>query len=220
MGTTGQKESGIDLGDGAWLWRGALSLSAQSDLVRLLQDEAERAGWLSPVTPGGRPFSVKQMNFGPLGWVSDARGYRYEAAHPVTGAAWPALPEAAVALWRTALPRAPDPECGLLNLYVEAARMGLHVDADEDDRATPILTLSLGWPARFRLGGMRRSAPTRSVRLASGDVLVMSGASRNAYHGVDRILSPDLTDQDPGLEGRLSLTLRRVTRPGERRQGG
>lgn len=220
METTGQIARRKDLGDGAWLWPGALPPEAQSDLAALLQDQADAAGWLSPVTPGGRPFSVRQMNFGSLGWVSDSGGYRYQATHPVTGSLWPSIPEAALALWRTALPRAPEPECALLNLYGEAARMGLHVDSDEDDRATPILTLSLGWPARFRLGGMRRGAPTRSVRLASGDLLVMAGASRNAFHGVDRIYPPDLTDPNPGLDGRMSLTLRRVTRPGEGRSHG
>lgn len=201
-----------DLGHGAALWRGWLSIPAQKALAGEVTDLAASAGWLAPVTPGGQPFSVRQVNFGPLGWVSDRAGYRYEPRHPQTGVPWPAIPRALLALWDALQPEAPEPECCLVNHYRGDARMGLHRDADEEDRETGIIAVSLGQPARFRLGGAVRSGPTRSVRLESGDVILMAGPSRNHYHGIDRLLAPDpLFQPDLGFDGRLSLTLRRVS---------
>jgi len=200
-----------DLGDGARLHRGALDPAAQAALAAETLALAKAAGWIAPVTPGGRPFSVRQVNFGPLGWVSDRAGYRYQAHHPETGAPWPALPAALPDLWQALQPGAPLPEACLVNHYPPGARMGLHVDADEEDRETGLITLSLGAPARFRLGGASKRGPTRAVMLESGDALVMAGASRNAVHGVDRVFAgEDLLAPGLGFAGRISLTLRRV----------
>ena len=198
-----------DLGAGAVLWRGMLDRAAQRCLAMEILVAAE---WLNPVTPGGKPFSVRQANFGALGWISDRAGYRYEPRNPISGAVWPPIPHSLSALWHRVLGTAPEPECCLVNHYVGSARMGLHRDADEADMVTAIVTVSLGQPARFRLGGSIRGGATRSFVLSSGDVLVMGGESRRAYHGIDRLLSADPLFDDPlGFEGRLSLTLRRVT---------
>ncbi len=200
-----------DLGAGARHLRACLDAAAQVALAADVLARANHAGWLEPVTPGGQPFSVRQVNLGPLGWVSDRAGYRYQPAHPLTGAPWPAIPDALLGLWAELQPEAPEPECCLVNHYRGDARMGLHRDADEDDRETGIVAVSLGQPARFRLGGPARSGATRAVRLESGDVILMAGSSRNHYHGIDRLLAPDpLFQPDLGFDGRLSLTLRRV----------
>lgn len=182
----------------------------------MLADEtvlgAQAGGWIKPLTPGGKPFSVRQFNFGPLGWISDRRGYRYEARHPETGAPWPPIPNLALELWRFCLPGAPEPECCLVNHYSPDARMGLHRDADEAAIDTPVLSISLGAPARFRLGGLEKRSPTQSTVLESGDVLVFGGEARLAYHGVDRLLAAAPETLGPlSLPGRLNLTLRRVT---------
>jgi alkylated DNA repair protein (DNA oxidative demethylase) len=158
----------------------------------------------------GKPFSVRMSNCGPLGWVSDERGYRYQATHPATGAPWPPMPDAVLALWAALAPGAPPPEACLINFYDAEARMALHQDRDEDDRAAPIVSLSLGDTALFRVGGLTRGGPTRSFRLASGDAVTLGGPSRLAFHGVDRVY-PGSSTLLPG-GGRINLTLRRVTR--------
>lgn len=152
-------------------------------------------------------MSVKMTSAGRLGWISDRRGYRYEARHP-DGMAWPPIPDSILALWRevTALDRQPD--CCLINYYGEDARMGLHQDNDEGDFDWPVVSVSLGDDGLFRIGGTERGGSTESVWLQSGDVVVMGGAARLAYHGVDRIrfgssrLLPD--------GGRINITLRVV----------
>jgi DNA oxidative demethylase len=194
-----------------------LERSAQVALLGQVRAALALAPPVRPTMPGtGQPFSVRQSNCGPLGWVSDqAGGYRYQATHPVTGSPWPAIPPALMTLWE-AVSGCPDlPECCLINLYDAQARMGLHVDADEAARDAPVVSVSLGDTCRFRLGGPMRSSPTRSFRLASGDVMVLDGPSRHWFHGVDRILpgSSTLIERDDLLPagGRISLTLRRVT---------
>ncbi|MCJ2051513.1 alpha-ketoglutarate-dependent dioxygenase AlkB [Methylobacterium sp. J-070] len=174
-----------------------------------------------PVTPRmprtGKPFSVRMSNAGPLGWVSDIRGYRYQAAHPETGRPWPAMPPTALAAWDALAAFPAGPEACLINLYAPGTRMGLHQDRDEAELAAPVLSLSLGAPALFRYGGLKRSDRTRSVRLESGDALVIGGASRLIHHGVDRLYGTgDLLDAETGPGflppgGRCNLTLRRVT---------
>lgn len=176
----------------------------------------EPAGWFQPVMPRtGRPFSVRMANLGPLGWVSDRRGYRYQPTHPVTGRPWPAIPEPLLALWRE-LVGGCEPECCLVNFYGPGAKMGLHRDEDEEARDVPVLSVSLGDAAIFRVGGLVRGGSTLRLRLDSGDVVLLAGASRLCYHGIDRIL-PGTSNLVPG-GGRINLTLRRVTRPG--RDGG
>ncbi len=181
-----------------------------------------------PFTPAmprtGKPFSVRMTNCGPLGWVSDRAGYRYQAMHPETGRPWPAMPAAVRRAWAELAGCPAEPEACLVNLYAPGTRMGLHQDRDEAEFSAPVLSLSLGATALFRYGGLRRTDPTRSVRLASGDALVIGGPSRLIFHGVDRILPSDLlsaglraSGSGPALPeavaagGRLNLTLRRVS---------
>jgi alkylated DNA repair protein (DNA oxidative demethylase) len=168
--------------------------------------------WFRPSMPrSGRPLSVRMANLGPLGWVSDRAGYRYQATHPASGAPWPPMPERLHALWREVAGWTAPPECCLVNLYCGEARMGLHQDRDEIDLAAPVLSVSLGDDALFRIGGVSRREPTRSMVLRSGDVVVLSGAARLAFHGVDRIV-PGASALVPG-GGRINLTLRRVNPP-------
>ena len=195
--------------DGFRLFPAALDANVQQALVKEILAAAETAPFYRPVTPGGKAMSVEMTSLGPLGWITDAKGYRYEPAHPVTGAPWPAMPRALVELWNR-LTRSPaPPDACLVNLYRDGARMGLHQDKDESDFGFPVLSVSLGDTAVFRLGGPKRSDPTRSLRLASGDVCVLSGPMRLAYHGVDRIV-PGSSRLIPG-GGRINLTLRRAS---------
>jgi len=194
---------------------GLLDRAAQLALLAELRERIERAPLFTPVMPKtGKPFSVRMTNLGPLGWVSDRDGYRYQARHPVTGKPWPSMPDLLLDLWRRLGGYPHDPEACLVNYYGAGARMGLHRDEDEADFAAPVMSLSLGDTALFRFGGPSRRGPTRSVRLASGDVVIMGGASRLCYHGIDRILCGSSTLLPEG--GRINLTLRRVTLPGNR----
>jgi len=158
----------------------------------------------------GKPFSVRMSNCGPLGWVSDEAGYRYQPTHPETGRPWPAMPPSLLAAFAAIAPDAPPPEACLINVYDPGARMGLHQDRDEEELSAPVVSLSLGDTALFRVGGLQRSAPTRSFRLASGDAMSLAGEGRLAFHGVDRIIAGSSTLLPEG--GRINLTLRRVTR--------
>lgn len=170
-----------------------------------------------PAMPGsGKALSVRMTNCGPLGWVTDREGgYRYQPTHPVTGRPWPAIPETLLALWRETTGYAAPPEACLVNHYDAAARLGLHRDADELDVAAPVLSVSLGDDALFRIGGPRRKDPTQSLKLSSGDVVVLGGAARHCFHGVDRIFpgTSRLLAGTPFEGGRVNLTLRRVTLP-------
>lgn len=159
----------------------------------------------------GTPLSVRNSNLGPLGWVSDIKGYRYQPTHPETGRQWAPIPQALLDLWAEVSDYAVPPEACLVNWYEARSKLGLHIDADESAKDAPVVSVSLGSRALFRLGGLERKSPTSSMRLASGDVVVLGGASRRAYHGVDRIY-PDSSTLVPG-GGRINLTLRRVTRP-------
>jgi alkylated DNA repair protein (DNA oxidative demethylase) len=162
-----------------------------------------------PVTPGGKPMSVMMSNLGPLGWVTDVEGgYRYQSAHPVTGAPWPPIPTLLLDLWSELADPETPPDACLVNLYDANARMSLHQDRDESDFAFPVLSVSLGDTALFRIGGIKRSDPTRSVRLASGDVCLLAGEARLFHHGVDRILAGSSRLLPGG--GRMNLTLRRA----------
>lgn len=188
------------------------SPAAQRELLNEVLTLIERAPLYHATMPRtGTPMSVKMSNLGPLGWVSDIRGYRYQPAHPFTGEPWPAIPQTLLDLWREVAGYDAPPEACLVNLYRDDARLGLHVDADESAKDAPVVSVSLGDRALFRIGGEARRDPTQSMRLASGDVVILGGASRRAYHGVDRIW-PGSSTLVPG-GGRINLTLRRVTRP-------
>lgn len=199
--------------EGLTLYPRYLDEAAQRALVADLMRCFERAAPYRPAMPRtGKPWSIRQTNFGELGWVSRPDGYGYVSTNEVNGAPWPAIPEALLGLWdEVAAYRAP-PECCLVNLYEHAkARMGLHRDEDEQALDAPVVSLSLGDTCVFRVGGFARGDKSKSFRLSSGDVLVMGGPSRRRFHGVDRVIlgSSRLV---PG-DGRINLTLRRVTKP-------
>ena len=198
----------IDTGmEGFRLWPGALSATAQSELLAGVLAAVEQSPFFRPVTPGGRPFSVEMTNLGPLGWVSDRAGYRYQPTHPETGAPWPSMPETLLTLWSDLTGWPEPPDACLVNLYRGEARMGLHQDRDEQDRSAPVLSVSLGDTAVFRIGAAG-GGPTRTVRLASGDVCALTGPARLARHGIDRVIAGSSTLVPGG--GRLNLTLRRA----------
>ena len=193
--------------EGFRFWPGALSASGQADLLAGVLAAIEQAPFYRPVTPGGRPFSVEMTCLGPLGWVSDRAGYRYQATHPVTGAPWPSMPARLTDLWRDLTGWSEPPDACLVNLYRGGAKMGLHQDLDEQDHGAPVLSVSLGDTAVFRIGAAG-GGPTRTVRLASGDVCALSGPARLARHGIDRVIAGSSTLVPGG--GRINLTLRRA----------
>ena len=158
----------------------------------------------------GKPFSVRMSNCGPLGWVSDEAGYRYQPTHPETERPWPPMPARLLEVWAKLASGAPTPEACLINFYDANAKMGLHRDRDEQDLSAPVVSVSLGDSALFRIGGLRHSDPSRSFRLESGDAMIFGGPARLAFHGVDRIITGASTLLPQG--GRINLTLRRVTR--------
>jgi DNA oxidative demethylase len=189
-----------------------LDRQSQVDLIEILRQAVGEAPLFQPVMPRtGRPFSVRMTNLGSLGWVSDRAGYRYQATHPDTGRPWPAIPEIVMELWRKVSNYPHLPEACLVNHYAGGAKMGLHQDRDEEDFAAPVVSISLGDTAVFRIGGTERGGKTETIKLSSGDVLVLGGPSRLCFHGVDRVLSGTSTLLKDG--GRINLTLRRVTRP-------
>jgi alkylated DNA repair protein (DNA oxidative demethylase) len=194
---------------GVMLWHEKFSRAEQQALLEDVMARVARAPFYRPVMPGsGKEFSVQESNFGPLGWVSDKAGYRYQPSHPVTQDAWPDIPAALLALWRE-IADAPEPQCCLVNLYRDGAKMGLHQDKDERALSAPVVSVSLGDEALFRIGGETRRGPTQCVKLSSGDVVMFGGVARLAYHGIDRI-RPGTSSLIPG-GGRINLTLRRVT---------
>jgi len=200
----------IAVADGIRLWPQAFDPKVQATLVADVLSRVEQAPFYKPLMPGsGKPFSVEETNFGSLGWISDRGGYRYEARHPETRKPWPAIPETLLDLWNAATGHAAQPECCLVNLYRGPARMGLHQDKDEAALEAPVLSVSLGDTAVFRIGGTSQRGATHSLKLSSGDVLAFGGPARLAYHGVDRVLA-GTSRVIPG-GGRINLTLRRVT---------
>ncbi|HEX7360668.1 MAG TPA: DNA oxidative demethylase AlkB [Bryobacteraceae bacterium] len=198
------------LEEGAVLLRGFAARQA-SELV----EEAERVAGVSSfrqmVTPGGHTMSVAMTNCGRVGWVSDARGYRYDPLDPETSAAWPAMPPAFLRVATAAAEAASfteyDPDACLINRYSIGAKLSLHQDRDENDHWAPIVSVSLGLPAVFLWGGKRRSDPVRRLRLENGDVAVWGGPARFAYHGI----APLKPGEHP-LTGsvRINLTFRKV----------
>jgi DNA oxidative demethylase len=209
----GEPTSATVPGAGLRIYPGYLGREGQSDLVAALTDVLAAAPLFVPRMPkSGRPMSVRMSNCGPLGWISDETGYRYAATHPVTGRPWPPMPDALLAMWDKLAGYPCKPQACLINFYGPAAKMGLHQDRDEEDFKAPVVSLSLGDACLFRIGGLRRSDPTCSFRLSSGDALVLAGSERLAFHGVDRVY-PGTSTLLPG-GGRLNVTLRRVTRPG------
>lgn len=192
---------------------GYFSREAQEALVNEVLTGLSQAPLFTPTMPRtGKPMSVRMSNFGALGWVSDVKGYRYQEHHPETKNKWPNIPQVLLELWKALAPDAKLPEACLINHYVSTAKMGLHQDKDEADFTAPVISISLGDEAVFRFKGVVRTGPSMSIRLKSGDVLLMGGESRLSFHGVDRIIpqSSKLLSDTPLREGRINLTLRRV----------
>lgn len=199
------------LADGAWLFPGFARADAPA-LLAAIRTVIDAAPLRHMVTPGGHEMSVAMTNCGPLGWVSDARGYRYSPTDPHTGQPWPAMPAALRKLAILAAERAGysgyAPDACLINRYVPGARMSLHQDKDERDAAAPIVSLSLGLPATFLFGGMKRADRPQRYRLAHGDVVVWGGPSRFVFHGV----APLAQGHHADVGGhRFNVTFRKVT---------
>jgi alkylated DNA repair protein (DNA oxidative demethylase) len=198
------------LDEGAVILR-RFALAAAPALLQAVGEVTAAAPWRHLVTPGGYRMSVAMTNAGALGWVSDETGYRYDAVDPLSGRRWPAMPECFLALARSAAEQAGyrgfEPEACLINRYEPGARLSLHQDRDERDFSAPIVSVSLGLPAVFLFGGLRRQERPQRVRLAHGDVVVWGGASRLAYHGV----APLAEGEHPATgRCRVNLTFRRA----------
>jgi alkylated DNA repair protein (DNA oxidative demethylase) len=188
---------------------GYLDQAAQARLLGEVRAVASEAPPYIPRMPkSGRPLSVRMTNSGPLGWVTDERGYRYQPHHPQTGRPWPPIPELALEAWRDLARYGEPPQCCLINFYGPTARLGLHQDRDEGDFSAPVVSLSLGDSCLFRIGGLNRRDRSRTLTLASGDAVVLGGEARLAFHGVDRIIPGSSGLLPEG--GRINLTLRRV----------
>ena len=198
------------LEEGALLLRGFASAESA-----LLLEEVERvardASFRHLIVPGGYSMSVAMTNCGRMGWVSDKSGYRYDPHDPQTGAPWPGMPITFLDIAARAAAEAGfanyDPDACLINRYVAGAKLSLHQDRDENDKSSPIVSVSLGLPAVFLWGGKRRSDPVRRLRLEHGDVAVWGGPARFIYHGV-----APLRDGEHPLTGasRINLTFRKV----------
>ena len=202
----------VAIAPGVTHWPGYLQSDEQGALLAELREVARQAPFFVPRMPKtGKPFSVRMTNCGSLGWVSDESGYRYQPLHPGTGTAWPPMPEILLKAWGELAGYPHPPQACLVNFYEASARMGLHQDRDEQDFDAPVLSLSLGDTAVFRIGGTVRGGKTVSLKLNSGDALLFGGEARLAYHGIDRILAGSSSLLPQG--GRINLTLRRVTKP-------
>jgi alkylated DNA repair protein (DNA oxidative demethylase) len=198
------------MAEGAVLLRGFAS-PVETDLIAALRATVEQAPFRHMVTPGGHQMSVAMTNCGSFGWVTDRTGYRYDTNDPVAGRPWPAMPPAFRELAAQAASRAGfagfAPDACLINRYQPAARMSLHQDKDELDLAAPIVSVSLGLPAIFLFGGLKRSDKPNRFRLQHGDIAVWGGPARLAFHGV-----APLADGEHALLGRqrINLTFRKT----------
>ena len=187
--------------------KGYWDSAAQAAAVDALRTVLKSAPLYRPQTPMGKPMSVRISSAGRFGWYTDRHGYRYVSAHP-DGQPWPAIPEQILRVWTDLVSADRMPDCCLINFYGEDARMGLHQDKDEADFSWPVVSISLGDDALFRMGNTTRGGKTESIWLNSGDVVVMGGPARLTYHGVDRIRFGSSSLLPKG--GRINLTLRVV----------
>ncbi|MCZ0811335.1 MAG: alpha-ketoglutarate-dependent dioxygenase AlkB family protein [Pseudomonadota bacterium] len=192
---------------GVEIYKGALDRATQEALVTALREVVRRAPLFSPMTPYGKAMTVRMTSAGRYGWYADRKGYRYEPRHP-DGQDWPPIPEEVLRIWRDLVSDARLPDCCLVNVYRDGAKMGMHQDRDEADFGWPVLSVSLGDSALFRIGNTTRGGKTESLWLESGDVVVMGGDARLVYHGVDRIRPGSSALLEGG--GRINLTLRVV----------
>ncbi|ABQ35063.1 DNA oxidative demethylase AlkB [Bradyrhizobium sp. BTAi1] len=198
------------LAPGAVLLRG-FARSQQAELIAVIEAIAAQAPFRRMMTPGGHQMSVAMTSCGSCGWVTDRTGYRYDALDPESGQPWPAIPP----LFRDLAEQAASeagfadfaPDACLINRYEPGAKMSLHQDRDERDIGAPIVSVSLGLPATFLFGGLKRTDKTQRYRLVHGDVVVWGGPARLAFHGI-----APLADGEHALLGRrrINLTFRRA----------
>lgn len=189
------------------VYQGYLNPLAQADLVDDLRMIVAAAPLFSPMTPYGKPMSVRMTSAGRYGWFADRAGYRYEDHHP-NGQPWPAIPDRILQIWHDLVDGTRNPDCCLVNYYSGNAKMGMHQDRDEADFSWPVLSVSLGDDGLFRMGNKARGGKTESIWLRSGDVVSMGGEARLRYHGLDRVRAGSSTLLPKG--GRINLTLRVV----------
>lgn len=193
------------MAEGAVLLRG-FALDRDDDLLAAIRTITQASPFRNMVTPGGYVMSVAMTNCGKAGWVTDRTGYRYDENDPETDKPWPPMPDSFMALAVAAATEAgyPDfrPDACLINRYDPGARLSLHQDKNERDFANPIVSVSLGLPATFQFGGLKRTDPVTKYALRHGDVAVWGGPSRLYYHGV-----PVLKDGEHSKVGRMRLNL-------------
>lgn len=189
------------------IFKGFVAPNSQRFLLGNIENVVQAAPLFTPVTRNGASMSVRMTSAGKFGWFSDRRGYRYETRHP-TGVAWPEIPPAIIDIWAAITGVEKEPNCCLINYYSENSKMGMHQDRDEADFTWPVVSISLGDDALFRIGNIERGGTTQSIWLQSGDVLVIGGSARLVHHGVGRIRFG--TSQLLAGGGRINLTLRVV----------
>nr|WP_297456979.1 DNA oxidative demethylase AlkB [uncultured Halomonas sp.] len=187
------------------------AMTDQMTILASIRDIADAAPFRHLTTPGGYRMSVAMTNCGTHGWVADRSGYRYDTLDPLSGKPWPRMPEAFLALARNAAASAGfedfEPDACLINRYTPGTKLSLHQDKDERDFTAPIVSVSLGIPATFLFGGLRRNDKPLRVPLRHGDVVVWGGEARLRYHGV----LPLKEDHHPLVGGqRINLTFRRA----------
>ncbi|WP_093997209.1 alpha-ketoglutarate-dependent dioxygenase AlkB family protein [Octadecabacter ascidiaceicola] len=193
---------------GVQVWQGLLDRPDQEAIVRDIRAIVAAAPLFSPMTPYGKPMSVQMTSAGRFGWVSDRSSYRYSETHP-SGVAWPPIPKSILDIWGKVSGSDRVPECCLINLYRDTAKMGMHQDRDEAEFAEPVVSVSLGDEGLFRIGNLTRGGKTESLWLKSGDVVVMGGDARLVYHGIDKTRVGSSSLLNGG--GRINLTMRVVT---------
>jgi alkylated DNA repair protein (DNA oxidative demethylase) len=206
-----ERSSREEIAEGAALLRGFVR-SFEGELIAALRDVVEQAPFRHMVTPGGHQMSVAMTNCGSLGWVTDRGGYRYDSVDPNSGRPWPSMPASFRKLAREAAAQAGfdgfSPDACLVNRYLPGARMSLHQDKDEGDFGAPIVSVSLGLPATFLFGGLKRGDKAQRFRLSHGDIAVWGGPARLVYHGV-----APLADGEHASMGRqrINLTFRKAS---------
>lgn len=198
------------IAEGAVLLRGFAG-PVEPDLIATLRGVVDQAPFRHMSTPGGHQMSVAMTNCGSAGWVTDRSGYRYDGIDPQSGKPWPEMPPVFRSLAEQAAAEAGfggfAPDACLINRYQPGARMSLHQDKDENDFGAPIVSVSLGLPAIFLFGGLKRTDKPQRFRLEHGDIVVWGGASRLFFHGI-----APLADGEHSLMGRqrINLTFRKA----------
>ena len=187
-----------------------LDVETQVQMMGEVMRVIDQVPLVHPMTRWGKKMSVGMTSAGQVGWVSTSKGYRYVPTH-ASGRKWPAIPPSILRVWQNLVPEFGPPDSCLINHYSASARMGMHQDRDEADFHQPVVSISLGDQALFRIGNATRGGKTESLWLSSGDVAVLAGEARLIYHGIDRLRAGS-SDLVP-LGGRFNITLRVAGRP-------